>query len=231
MDTSGGPTNEELRFAVLAADTALFTVHDGELYVRLIAVDRPPHFVNMQGLPGSLIRPHETAEDAVRRQLWEKAHIDPQHVHIEQLYTFSKIDRDKRGRVVSVAYMALVPWEDLSEKEKQHTPEVFWQKMNKAKKLAYDHDEILEVALERLRTRVAYSTLMSKMMPHEFTLTELEHTYELVLHTKLDKRNFRKKILKLGIVTPLAHKRKQGASRPAQLYSFASKKVDTVAVL
>src|SRR3989338_3411564 len=215
---------QELRFAILAADVALFTLHDGELYVRLIAVDRKPHFVNSKGLPGGLLQPDETAQEATERQVKDKAHINNRKVHLEQLYTFSRVDRDKRGRVVAVAYLGLVPWELLTASERADSRGVFWQRAATAKKLAYDHDEILAMATARLRSRVTYTTLIQKLMPKEFTLTELEKAYESVVGKDLDKRNFRKKILKLGIVTPLPHKKSGGRLRPAQLYRFASPK-------
>ncbi|MDO8518158.1 MAG: NUDIX domain-containing protein [bacterium] len=225
------PRPEHLRFAVLATDTVLITINNGELLVRLVGVNRPPHFVDAKGLPGGLLHPHETAEQATVRHLTEKAHVDASKAYIEQLYTFSNVDRDPRGRVVAVVYLALIPWEKLSAIEKTDTPESWWAPVTQAKKLAYDHDEILAVALARLRSRITYTTLINKLMPREFTLTELEHAYESILKTDLDKRNFRKKILKLGILAPLPHKKSGGRFRPAQLYRFASEKVTEIEVL
>lgn len=221
----------ELKFAILAADVALFTLRDSELYIRLIAVDRPPHFVNSRGLPGGLLQPAETAQEAAERQVKDKAHVGGSKTYLEQLYTFSRVDRDKRGRVVAVAYLGLVPWESLTASERADSRDVYWQRASTAKKLAYDHDEILQMAIARLRSRVSYTTLIQKLMPHEFTLTELEKAYESIVGKDLDKRNFRKKILKLGIVTPLPHKKSGGRFRPAQLYKFASAKVDEIEVL
>ncbi len=220
-----------LRFAVLAADTALFTIKEGVLHVRLINVDRPPHFKNVPGLPGGLLLPHETAEQAAVRHLEEKSGIDAKKIYIEQLYTFSHIERDPRGRVVAVAYLALVPWEKLDEKEQSDSHGAKWVPVKSAKNLAYDHDEILALALQRLRSRVHYTTLINKLMPHEFTLTDLEKAYECLTSTDLDKRNFRKKILKLKILKKLPHKKSGGRFRPAQLYSFASNKVSEIEVL
>lgn len=222
---------DHLRFAVLAVDVALFTVRDGELLVRLVHVVRPPYFPDNTALPGGIIDPKETAEDAARRQLSEKAHINPEHVYIEQLATFSDINRDRRGRVVSVAYLALVPWEKLSVLESQNTTETWWSPLKDARKLAYDHDDMLKVAITRLKSRVTYTTLIRALMPQEFTLTELEHMYESILGTELDKRNFRKKILKLNILTELPKKRTGGKFRPAQLYRFESKKVENIEVI
>ncbi len=220
-----------LHFAVLATDVALFTVRNGELLVRLITVKRPPHFPNHEGLPGGLIDPKETAEEAALRHIKTKTGITADKVYLEQLYTFSAVKRDPRGRVVAVAYIGLVPWEDLSTTEQRDAEEAWWSPIQDAKKLAYDHEEILDVAVARLRSRVTYTTLLSKLMPNEFTLTELENTYESILHTELDKRNFRKKILKLKVLTELPRKRVGGKFRPAQLYKFTSEKVREIEVL
>lgn len=223
-------TEHAFKFAVLATDTAIFTLRDDQLLVRTIRVQRPPHFPDNRGLPGGLIHPKENAEDAVAREIKEKAFLDPKKMYIEQLATFSDVNRDPRGRVVAVAYLALVPWEYLSSEEQVESNGAAWVPLSKAKKLAYDHDEILAIAIKRLRSRIVYTTLISKMMPHEFTLTELENAYGQVLKATIDKRNFRKKILKLKIVSPTVKKR-GGAFRPAQLYHFTSAKVDEIKIL
>lgn len=220
-----------LRFAVVASDAVIFTVKDGTLYVRIIPVQRPPHYANAQAFPGGVLHPQETAEEATRRLIADKGLIDSSHTHLEQLYTFSAVKRDPRGRVVAVAYLAFVPWNALSKEERSDTKEAWWAPAHTLKNLAYDHDEMLEVAIARLRSRVHYTTLISKLMPKEFTLTELEHTYESILTTDLDKRNFRKKILKLGILKELSKKKSGGRSRPAKLYSFASPNIVDIEVL
>lgn len=211
-----------LHFAILATDVVLFTVREGQLLVRLIDVSRDPHFPSGKGLPGGLIRPHEIGRDSAQRHLHYKGGITPDEVYMEQLFTFSKVNRDPNGRVVAMAYLALVPWDGLRKEEKEDTVKFWWCPVARAKKLAYDHDEMLAMALERLRSRVATTNLMCKLMPREFTLTELEKMYEVVLAKKLDKRNFRKKILKLKMLKALPHKRRGGRFRPAQLYKFAS---------
>lgn len=220
-----------IHFAILAVDVALFTIQGGELLVRLSAVNRPPYFIDRSGLPGGIIAPEETAEEAVVRHVTAKAHIQCQKLHLEQLYTFSEINRDPRGRVVAVAYLALASWEKLSPTEQANTDETWWSTLTQARKLAYDHDMILQTALTRLRSRITYTTLIAKLMPKEFTLTELEQANEAILKTNLDKRNFRKKILKLKVVTPLGRKRADGAFRPAELYRFTSDKITNIEVL
>lgn len=226
-DISGG----KIQFAIIAADVVIFTIRDNRLLVRLTKVQRPPHFSNNKGMPGGLIDPKETAEEAAKRLVRTKGLLDAREIYIEQLYTFSALKRDPRGRVVAVAYLALIPWEKLSTKERLDTSDAWWSPASEVGELAYDHNQILVMAIDRLRSRITYTTLIGKLMPKEFTLTELEHAYESILHSNLDKRNFRKKILKLNFITPLPHKRTGGAFRPAQLYRFSSDKVKEVEVL
>lgn len=222
---------KHLKFAVLATDIALFTVKDEKLYVRLMKVDRPPYFTNMTGLPGGLILPKETAEEAVSRIIEEKGLVNSKKIYTEQLYTFSTIDRDPRGRVVSVAYLALVPWEMLSATEQSSATESWWQEIYPKEKMAYDHDKILSVAIKRLQSRITYSTLASKLVPKEFTLTQLEKVCEVVLGGDIDKRNFRKKLLKNKVVKKSKLKLTGVKHRPAHLYSFNSPKVLEVEML
>lgn len=221
----------ELTFAVLATDTAVFTLRNDEIFVRVIRVQRPPYFPDNRGLPGGLIHPQESAEEAVRRELKEKAGLDPTHLHIEQLATFSEVDRDPRGRVVAVAYLALVPWNALTPNEQKDSSEVQWVRVANAKNLAYDHDKILKVSLARLQSKITYTTVIQKMMPEAFTLSDLEQAYAHILKTRFDKRNFRKKILKLKILKPLKDKRMGGAFRPAQLYSFSSTHIEEISMV
>lgn len=222
---------EPLRFAVLAADTALLTFREGKLLTLLIRVNRPPFFPDSKGLPGGLVDPKETAEEAAKRHVEKKTGVAASKLYTEQLYTFSRLDRDPRGRVVAVAYLALVPWEKLSKEEQTDTEDSWWEPVSSVKKLAYDHNEVLTLAIKRLRSRITYTTVLSKLLPKEFTLTELENMYETILGTDLDKRNFRKKILKLNIITPIVGKFTGGRSRPAQLYKFISNTVEEIQVL
>jgi 8-oxo-dGTP diphosphatase len=221
----------KLPYVVIATDTLLFTIANGTLLVRLTRVHRPPQFSNASGFPGGLIVKGETAELASLRHLRDKAHIDPEKIYSEQLYTFSDIDRDPRGRVVAVAYLALVPWNELRVEEQAATEDAWWAPVNGLKGLAYDHDDMLKVALARLRTRITYTTLASKFMPKEFTLSELETAFEAVVSKDLDKRNFRKKLHKLGVLRELSKKRTGAKHRPATLYSFRGSKVIEIEVL
>lgn len=212
-----------LHFAVLATDTVAFRVHDNSLEVLLIKVSIP-EFTGMEGLPGGLIDPKETAEESATRHLLEKGGVSSKY--IEQLYTFSDITRDPRGRVVSVAYMSLVPPILTGV-----TGDARWCAVQKLPTLAYDHTEIVQTAIERLRAKVEYTTIIQKLMPHEFTFTELQQAYETVLGRDLDKRNFRKKFLALSLLQKTGNKRTEEAFRPAELYSFTNNQVETIEIL
>ncbi len=215
-----------LRFAVLAADVVALRFADGVLEVLLIPVTNE-YFAGREGLPGGLIAPRETAEQAAVRHLSGKGGLTG--AYLEQLYTFSDVDRDPRGRVVSVAYLALCAPEEVRGREEK--VQARWCSVGRVPKLAYDHDHILKTALERLRARIGYTTIARHLLPKEFTLTDLQDAYEGVLGQTLDKRNFRKKILALGLVAETGHSRTQGASRPAALYTFAAKGVQTIEIL
>jgi 8-oxo-dGTP diphosphatase len=228
MSTPASPS--AFKFAVLAADIALFTLKDGELLVRTVHVARPPHFPNNRALPGGVLQPTETAEEAVRRIITTKAELTSP-VHVEQLYTFSDVGRDPRGRVVAVAYLGFIPWDELTPTEQEDSAAATWTPLMNARGLAYDHDAMLKMARERLAARVTYTTIIGKLMPREFTLTALEKAYATIIGKPLDKRNFRKKLLKLKLVKPVPGKKVRGNFRPAQLYRFSSTQVQIIEVL
>ncbi len=223
--------SKDLLFAILASDVVLWTIGENKLLVRLIPVNIPPHFINMAGVPGGLIKPSETAEEAASRLVESKGKIQSKKVYLEQLYTFSALKRDPRGRVVAVGYTGIVPWDALSISERKNTDEVWWIEVGKLPTMAYDHKDIISTSLERLQSRIAYTNLISQFMPKEFTLTELEKAYEVILGKDIDKRNFRKKILALGLLRELPKERRGQKHRPAKLYSFKSLKTKVIEVL
>ncbi|MBI4128671.1 MAG: NUDIX hydrolase [Parcubacteria group bacterium] len=218
--------SHKLTFAVLATDTVLFTVDGHELKVLLMRVHRPPHVTRHWGVPGGLIHPKETADQAAQRHLREKGGVTG--VYLEQLYTFSRVDRDPRGRVVSVAYLGLVPGVDIS---KHSDGEVGWFPVRLLPALAYDHREIIRTAVERLKAKLEYTNIAYRLVPEAFTLTELQRVYEVIIGRKLDKRNFRKKLFFLNLLEKVGRKKKSGASRPAELYRFRERKPRMVPVL
>ncbi len=218
MKDNKNTNKKDLRFAVLATDVVIFGIQNGILKVLLIDVNLPPYFVNTYGLPGGLIGPKETADDSVERHMKSKAGISSSYV--EQVYTFSSVNRDPRGRVVSVAYMCLVPESVVLASTIKN--KVYWKDSKNLPKLAYDHNEIIKKAVERLKSKISYTTIAKDFLPKSFTLSDLQKVYEIVLGKSLDKRNFRKKVLSLGFLEKLGLQKGGVANRPADLYKFNS---------
>lgn len=210
--------DSELRFAALAVDAVCFRLREKELEVLIGKVVTTSKYNGYWAHIGGLIRVDETAEQALDRLLHDKAGISD--IYKEQLYTFSAIDRDPRGRVVSVAYLALTA--DDSVQSAATGVETKWVPIVGLKGLAYDHDEITKVAIERLRSKIMYTDIAKHLVPKEFTLSDLQKVYEAVLGEEMDKRNFRKRILSLGVLRDTKRTIKRGVMRPASLYSFKS---------
>jgi 8-oxo-dGTP diphosphatase len=204
----------------VAVDLVIFTVREGALQVLLIERGVPP-FKGQWALPGGFVLDSETLEEAARRELEEETGL--RDVYLEQLYTFGDPDRDPRGRTIAVAYYALTPPAPL--RASTDAANAGWSSATRPPKLAFDHSKILKTGLERLRAKLGYSTVGFELLPKQFTLPELQALYETILERPLDKRNFRKKILSLGVLKSEGRKRSAGAHRPARLYSFALPKV------
>jgi 8-oxo-dGTP diphosphatase len=204
----------------VAVDLVIFTVRDGALQVLLIERGGAP-FKGQWALPGGFVSGRETLEEAARRELEEETGL--RGVYLEQLFTFGDPGRDPRGRIVSVAYFALTPPAPL--RAATDAANAAWHPAARPPKLAFDHAAILRTGLERLRAKLGYSTVGFELLPRQFTLTELQALYEAILERPLDKRNFRKKILSLGLLKSEGRTRASGAHRPARLYSFALGKV------
>lgn len=209
--------------AALTVDCVVFGLDEGELKVLLIERALEP-FKGKWALPGGFVRVDETLDEAARRELSEEAGLD--NVFLEQLYSFSKLDRDPRERVVSVAYYALVKLAAHDTKAATDAADSRWFPISKVPKLAFDHAEILAAALSRLRGKLRYQPIGFELLPPKFTLSQLQHVYEAVLETRLDKRNFRKKVLSFGLLLPLKETQMMGRHRPAQLFRFDAEKYE-----
>jgi 8-oxo-dGTP diphosphatase len=161
----------------------------------------------------------ESLEKAAVRELREETGVAD--VYLEQLYSFGEPGRDPRERVITIAYYALIAADRSQLAAGTDTTEATWWPMGKLPALAFDHQEILEYALERLRNKLEYTTVGFQLLPPKFTLTELQGVYESILGKKLDKRNFRRKIELLKILKPTQEYRR-GEQRPARFYRFAA---------
>ncbi len=226
-DQSDSVSHQELiarlRVAIAAVDVVLFRVVNNQVEVFLIPIDRPPYYTECYGLPGGIIAVDESADMAVKRHLEAKTNVS--NVYIEQLHTFTDPNRDKRSRSISVSYMALMPADSAP-----HTREGSWYPIQALPRLAFDHADIIAVAVDRLTTKITYSTLIMHLLPPTFTLSELQNMYETILGRKLDKRNFRRKVVELGIIAPIG-KQKATDYRPAELYRFVVKDISYVAII
>jgi len=207
----------------LAVDCVVFGLDEGELKVLLIQRAIEP-FKARWALPGGFVHMDETVDAAARRELTEETGLD--RVFLEQLYTFSAVDRDPRDRVVSVAHYALVKLAAHETKAATDATDARWFPLSKVPRLAFDHADIVATALTRLKGKVQYQPIGFELLPPKFTLSQLQHLYETVLGTELDKRNFRKKVLSFGLLVPLKETQMSGRHRPAQLFRFDADKYE-----
>lgn len=221
-------TNQARPKIDVAADAVIFSVKDGVLQVLLIRMKKKP-YEGRWALPGGLLEPGETTEAAARRILRTQTGV--KDAYLEQLATFDTPKRDPFGRVVSVAYFALMPNEGIELRTTDKYSGVKWQAAARAINLAYDHGVILKTAVNRLRAKLEYTNVVWSLLLETFTLSDLQDAYEAILGRRLDRRNFRKKILSLGILKPSGEKRSDGAHRPAELYSFKRRELSYIDVL
>lgn len=209
--------------AALTVDCVVFGFDESELKLLLIERGQEP-FKGRWALPGGFVRVDETIDDAARRELAEETGL--KSVFLEQLFTFGVVNRDPRERVVSVAYYALVKLSDHRARAATDAANAEWFPVSKVPALAFDHANILATALARLKGKVRYEPIGFELLPPRFTLSQLQHLYEAVLETELDKRNFRKKVLSFGLLVPLKDTQMTGRHRPAQLFSFNAEKYE-----
>ncbi|NJN53591.1 MAG: NUDIX hydrolase [Anaerolineae bacterium] len=198
-------------------DVVVFSLVEEDLKVLLIKRSSSP-YSGMWAIPGAFVRLHESLEEAATRALAEETGVED--VYTEQLYTFGDPKRDPRMRVITVAYFALVPYTAVQHAPGREAAETAWFSMFDLPELAFDHHEILEYALTRLRYKLEYTAVGFQLLPDIFTLTELQKAYEIILQEKLDKRNFRRKILSAAILEETGQKRQEAEGRPAMLYKY-----------
>ncbi|MGI9414304.1 MAG: NUDIX hydrolase [Hyphomicrobiales bacterium] len=220
--------SESGKYPVVAVttDIVVFSILESRLNVLLIERGREP-YAGQWALPGGFIHPDEGLEDCARRELEEETGIAG--IYLEQLYSFGAPERDPRGRVVTVAYFALVPRDRVSPRGGSDARRAEWFALDDMPRLAFDHDRIVAAAHQRLIAKLGYSTIAFQLLPQEFTLSEVQSVHEIIRGERLDKRNFRKSILALGVLHETGRKRAEGSHRPAMLYALA--KPGTVVVI
>ena len=215
-------TAEQYERPAVTVDVLIFTINDNRLKVALIRRGIAP-YKGSWALPGGFVHIDESLEEAARREIEEEAGV--RDVFLEQLYSFGDPRRDPRMRVITVAYYALVPFDRINLKASTDAVEASWFAIDDLPKLAFDHAQILKVAVERLKGKLEYSNVAYALLPSRFRLSELQNVYEVILGQQLDKRNFRKKVMSIGLVEPTGKVDSSGAHRPAQLYRFKTRKM------
>lgn len=207
-------------------DLVIFTYHEDK--IKILLRKREGTHAGKYSLPGSFLNIDETFEKGIQRVLKDKVDYTKNNIYFEQLYTFGEPKRDPRGRVLSIAYIALVSHDLINIKDKKRN-EYF--NVYKLPQIAFDHKDIISYGIKRLRAKLEYTNIVYSLLPNKFTLTELQSVYESIYNKKLDKRNFRKKIDSLKIIKSTGQKKSTGAHRPAELFTFTSKKPQEVDML
>ena len=204
----------------LTVDCVVFGLdglNDDDLKVLLIQRAHDP-FAGFWALPGGFVAMGEDLETAARRELQEETGL--QIAYLEQLYTFGTPDRDPRGRVVSVAWFALVQTVQHLPRSGSDAAAASWHTVLDPPPLAFDHLKILQMAHQRLRAKIRYAPLGFELLPKHFTLRQLQRLHEIILQKPLDKRNFRRKVLSMGLLEETGELERDVAHRAARLYRF-----------
>lgn len=209
----------------VTVDMILFAFQHDQLTVLLIRRAHDP-FQGKWALPGGFVGESEDLDHAAARELKEETNVA--NVYLEQLYTFGEPGRDPRTRVITVAYFALLSADEVAQqriRSGSDAGDARWWNIYALPELAFDHQQILDYALQRLRWKLEWTALGFLLLPREFTLSELQRVYETVLNEPLDKRNFRRKILAADVLEETGNMR-AGDHRPAKLYRFSAKAIE-----
>lgn len=205
-------------------DAVIFQLIDNELAVLLTQRERNP-FKGKWALPGGIDPIEETTFQAMERWVAEKTGVKVKKLgFIEQLYTFDTVIGNPRGPAVSVVYLGvgrdITPKATPSSRNSQFFP------LNNLPQLAFDHNDIVTYAHQRLKSKLSYTNAVFALLPKMFTLSQLQTTYEAIIGQLLDKRNFRKKFLSFDLVQPTSEHFMEGAHRPARLYKFNNQSLE-----
>lgn len=203
--------------SAFTVDNVIFGFDEGDLKVLLIKRGEEP-YAGKWGLPGYFVYPNEELDRAAIRVLEELTGI--RNVYLEQVKTFGKVNRHPFGRVITVAYLSLIKISRYSIQPASIALKAKWHSVSEVKELAFDHMDILRACFNQLKKSVRSRPIGYQLLPNKFTLTQLQHIYEAILETELDKRNFRKKILSMDLLVDLDEYQEGVAHRPAKLYQF-----------
>ena len=212
---------QEFFGAACTVDNVIFGFDEGDLKILLIKRGEEP-FSDEWALPGHFVYPSEDLENAAVRVLEEMTGLH--NVFLEQVHTFGEANRHPFGRVITISYFSLVKISRYTLQPASIALQAEWLSISEATDLAFDHNKILQACFEQLKWGVRLRPVGFELLPPKFTLTELQHLYEAILETDLDKRNFRKKILSMDLLIDLEEHQLGVAHRPAKLYMFDKEK-------
>ncbi|AJR03051.1 NUDIX hydrolase [Siansivirga zeaxanthinifaciens] len=204
----------------VAVDCIIFGFDEGVL--KLLVFKRLVNYLKDElSLIGSFIKPDENANEAARRVLKEITGLE--NIFMEELKTYTDVDRDSGARCISIAQYSLIRLEDYDKQlVKKHGAQ--WFEINDLPKLVLDHDVMVQDALTRLRNKSKFYPIGIELLPKQFTIPQLQNLYEVIHQKKLDSRNFRKKLLSLNLLIALNKKDKSSSKKGAFLYKFDYKK-------
>jgi len=213
--------------SIFSVDCVIFGFEAGELKILLIERNEEP-YKDWLALPGYFVEQDESIDDAAERILYELTGL--RDLHMEQFHTFGEVNRHPQGRVITVAYYALIRINGKKELRpiSAYAKKAFWHPVKELPKLAFDHTEIFETGFAKIRRRLNYQPIAFELLPEKFTLTQLQSLYEAIENKTLDKRNFRKKMLSYGFLKELDEKEKGVSYRAAKLYKFDKRKYTKV---
>jgi len=207
----------------VSVDAVVFGYTSGEGLSMLFIKRNIPPFKGSWALPGGLVLNEESLEDAVQRELEEESGVKINY--LEQLYTFGLPGRDPRNRVVSIAYFGLVRPSAFKLKADTDAVDAAWFSVKELPDLAFDHQKIVDVAIQRLKAKITYEPIGFELLGKKFPFSELEKLYSAVLDRQIDRRNFKKKIMKFGFLIETDEKQKlAGSGRPGNLFKFDEKR-------
>ena len=212
--------------AALTVDCVVFGLDDEDLKILLIERGLEP-FAGMWAVPGGFVHLDESLEEAAARELREETGLIA--AYLEQFHAFSRVDRDPRERIVTIAFYSLVNIFDHKVRAATDARDAAWFSLQDAPQLAFDHEEILKAAFQRLKERVRTKPVGFELLPDKFALSQLQHLYETILERTLDKRNFRRKVLSLEFVEETSEIQKDVSHRAARLYRFNKRKYEKMA--
>jgi 8-oxo-dGTP diphosphatase len=209
--------------SAVSIDCVLFGFDGADLKILLIERNEEP-FKDWWALPGNLVNENESVEESASRILNELTGLS--NIYMEQYYTFGAVDRHPDGRVITVAYYAMIRLggDKVLKPVTNYAKRAQWINVLNLPKLAFDHQAIFEKGLEKVKRRINYLPLAFELLPEKFTLTQVQNVYETILGKNLDKRNFRKKILSFQVLKELDEKQKGVSFRAATLYKFDKRK-------